>query len=308
MIEYIKKKSAQAAKEMDAYGAGTWVCVTSPTREELDILADKFQLDQGNLSDALDRDEVPRIERDNNFGYVFLRYAHLQGNGAPTTAPMLLILNNKTLITISATKPLCFDKICSNQHGLSTDNSTDLFLEILQHIFDDYDFYIKGISHKIQKIITKMRTHKLENEDFVSFVMIEDQLSNFLGALTPMPAILRRSMVSRHTALTTGQSDMVDDILLGIEQSINSCNSNAGRIVSIREAYSTLSNNSLNRSMKALTAATLIIALPNVVFGMYGMNIPLPLQHYWWAYPAIITGTAILVLLIALFAKKKRLF
>jgi magnesium transporter len=307
MIEFIRKSIKSPVERTGAATDGAWINVEAPTAAELDELANKFGLDRGNLADVLDVDEVPRFERHDDHSYIFLRYAH-QKSGAATTLPLLIIIGDKGLMTITPTHPDCFDKLLTDDSPIATAHPTELLLHILDRIFDDYDFYIKGISHRIQKSVARMRNHKLESDDFVSFVLIEEQLSDFLGALTPMTAILRRIMVGRHTALTAAESDMVDDILLGIEQSINSCNSNARRIVSIREAYSTLSNNSLNRSMKALTAATLIIALPNVVFGMYGMNIELPLQHYDWAYVAIASGTIAIIILIIIVAKKRRIF
>lgn len=308
MIEYIEKTPLAPAKKLATYRPGAWVNVEAPTVQELDELAAKFELDRGDLSDALDGDEVPRFDRRDNRSYIFLRYAYQKSDGDSATAPLLMIVGGKELITITPVHAKCFNNLMGEESAISTKQPTKLALHILDLIFDEYDLYIKNISHSIQKVISKMRGHKLENEDFVGFVLIEDQLGDFLGALTPMSAILRRVMVGRHTALTTAENDMVDDILLGIEQSINSCNSNMRRMVSIREAYSTLSNNSLNRSMKALTAATLMIALPNVVFGMYGMNIQLPFQHYDWAYMAITGGTIIVIAFIIFIARKKRVF
>jgi magnesium transporter len=308
MIEYIDKSSHVACRKIDAYQRGVWVNVEAPTAQELDQLADQFGLDRGNLHDVLDHEEVPRFERTDDHSYIFLRYAFQKKHGGAATAPLLVIVGEEILITLSPLHPDCFDKLCAADNNLATDRPTDIFLSILDCIYDEYDAYIEDISRNIQKIINKMRTHKLENEDFISFVFIEDQTGNFLGALTPMPAILRRVMVGQHTALTAEESNMVDDILLSIEQSINSCNNNLRRIVSIREAYSTLSNNSLNRSMKALTAATLIIALPNVIFGMYGMNIALPIQNEPWAYPAITGCTLLVIAVIIIVGRRRRLF
>jgi magnesium transporter len=60
--------------------------------------------------------------------------------------------------------------------------------------------------------------------------------------------------------------------------------------------------------MKMLTMLTVLIALPNVFYGMYGMNIALPFQDETWAYPAIIGFTSILLASIALIAFRKRFF
>jgi magnesium transporter len=55
-----------------------------------------------------------------------------------------------------------------------------------------------------------------------------------------------------------------------------------------------------------LTIATILIALPNVFFGMYGMNVHLPYQHAEWAFPAIVGFNLVLILAIVTVARKKR--
>jgi magnesium transporter len=79
-------------------------------------------------------------------------------------------------------------------------------------------------------------------------------------------------------------------------------------IIHIREAYTSISSNNLNRTMKILTAATVFVALPNVVFSMYGMNIKLPLMHEPWMFSSLVGVTLALLLLSYIVAKRKRIF
>ena len=60
--------------------------------------------------------------------------------------------------------------------------------------------------------------------------------------------------------------------------------------------------------MKILTAATVIIALPNVLYGMFGMNVDLPFQKEPWAYGLIVTLTVVLTIAIFMVGRAKRVF
>jgi magnesium transporter len=124
----------------------------------------------------------------------------------------------------------------------------------------------------------------------------------------PTNATLRRLLLGRYMPLFAEDQDIVEDLLLNNEQSIEACNSNMQSIIHIREAYTSISSNNLNRTMKILTAATVIIALPNLFFSMYGMNLELPLQHEPWFYWLLNTFLLLLVLLSFRFARKKRIF
>jgi magnesium transporter len=60
--------------------------------------------------------------------------------------------------------------------------------------------------------------------------------------------------------------------------------------------------------MKTLTVLTLLVALPNVFYGMYGMNISLPFAEEPWAYGAILVFTLTVVVLVIAIARKKNIF
>ena len=53
------------------------------------------------------------------------------------------------------------------------------------------------------------------------------------------------------------------------------------------DAYASIISNNLNIVMKILASITLIISIPTVISGIYGMNTPgLPLINFWW-FPII---------------------
>ncbi len=50
--------------------ANTWISLEDPSREELDVTTERFRLKVGNLSDALDIHESPRLDHDNAHDYL----------------------------------------------------------------------------------------------------------------------------------------------------------------------------------------------------------------------------------------------
>ncbi len=134
---------------------------------------------------------------------------------------------------------------------------------------------------------------------------IEDEINEFLSALLPASAILRRMMRGRSIVLHEEDRDIIEDLELSITQSIETCRSNTKSIINIRQAYSSISSNNLNRSIKILTILTVMITLPNIFFSMYGMNIDLPFSHVPWAFGALL-GLVILVLILAYTILKRK--
>lgn len=305
---YYKNLRSKQVTELEEYQPGSWVCVQQPTEDEIAFLVKRFKLEPGHLEDALDEDEMPRLEKEGDKSYIFMRYAYTNDDLELTTAPLLFIVGSDTLITVALGEMPRLQRFTSGKVEFATTQRTKLVLQILYQIVDEYEIFINNISRQTKMIRSRLRGHEIGNQDFVDFVLIEDELNEFLSALLPTTAILRRLLLGKHIQLYEEDQDLVEDLLLNNEQSIESCNSNIKTIINIREAYSTINSNNLNRSMKVLTAFTVLITLPNVVYGMYGMNIPLPFQHDKWAFALVFPLSLLLSWIVFIIARKRRIF
>jgi len=309
MIKYFYKSvRSERMRELDGYKPGSWVYAESPSHDEITQLVKKFELVEGHLQDALDEDEMPRLEKEGDQSYIFVRFAYKSVDGELLTAPLLFIFGGEVVITVSQIRIPALDAFLSGKLNFATTQRAKLVLLILQQIVEQYDGFISRTSKQIKLIRSRLRGHEISNQDFIDFVTIEDELNEFQSSLMPTNATLRRLLLGRYMPLFAEDQDIVEDLLLNNEQSIEACNSNMQSIIHIREAYTSISSNNLNRTMKILTAATVIIALPNLFFSMYGMNLELPLQHEPWFYWLLNTFLLLLVLLSFRFARKKRIF
>lgn len=294
-------------QELSEYKRGSWVYVEAPSVRELEALAEKFKLELGHLQDALDEDEMPRLEKEGDHIYMFVRFAYKNTENEVVTAPLLFVFADDALITVSLVRFPALNRFLTARIDFATTQRAKLVLQILREVVEQYDTFISGTSKQIKFIRSRLRSHGISNKDFVDFVTIEDELNEFLGALQPTNATLRRLLLGRHMPLFEEDQDIVEDLLLANEQSIEASSSNIKSIVNIREAYSSISSNNLNQTMKVLTVATVIIALPNLFYGMYGMNVPLPLQHEPWAYWVVLVFTLAVVGIGLWIARRKRI-
>ncbi|HSW75083.1 MAG TPA: magnesium transporter CorA family protein [Candidatus Saccharimonadales bacterium] len=304
---YYKSLRTQEVKEFHDYQRGSWVYVEAPTDEEVQALVKTFKLQPGHLEDALDIDEMPRLEREDNRNYVFVRFAYKNEEKELVTVPLLFIFGDDILMTVSLVRLPGLDDFLNGKINFATTQRAKMVLQILQQISDRYDTFITRTSKQIKLIRSRLRGHEISSQDFIDFVMIEDELNEFLSSLQPTNATLRRLLLGRYMTLFDEDQDIVEDLLLNNEQSIEACNSNLKSIDNIREAYSSISSHNLNYTMKVLTVATVIIALPNVFYGMYGMNVNLPFQHKTWAFEAVAGFTLLLIVALLVFARRKRI-
>jgi magnesium transporter len=299
MISYLHRAAKTRLKHLDAYKKGSWVYVEDPTIEETERLVNEFKLDGGHVSDALDPEEMPRLEREGDQLYFFTRFPYMSDELHLETAPILFVLSQDSLITVSTKLLPRYAKFTDEKIDFTTLAPDQLLLIILNEIVEQYDAYLSQIGRQIKSIRSRLRSQEINNNDFIDFVLVEDELNEFLSALTPTNAILRRILINKHIKLTDDDKDLIEDLLLANEQSIEAAKSNNKSIVNIREAYSTIMSNNLNRVMRILTVVTVLLSIMTVVAGLYGMNIALPFGHYEQAF-SIVTGGSIVVVAVLL--------
>ncbi len=308
MIKYFYKNIRnEHISELAEPKPGTWIHAEAPTEAEIEQLVKKFNLEEGYLEDALDEDEVPRLEREAEKSYMFVRYAYKNDEGEMDTAPLLLIFDSEFLLTVSALPLPAVETLLKRRTPFATTQRTKLILLILSHISEQYDTSISLSSRKIKAIRTRLREQGITNQDLIDFVTIEDELNEFLASLLPTNATLRRLLAGKQLELFEEDEDIVEDLLLNNEQSIEAIRSNLRSVSNIRDAYSAISTNNLNRTITILTLATILVALPNVFFGMYGMNVNLPEQDSNFIFHILVGINLVLISSIIIFARKKRI-
>lgn len=308
MVKYLYKSiRSTTLDELDAPQRGAWVYVEAPSPTEIEELTKRFKLEPGYIEDALDEDEQPRLEREGSQSYIFVRFAYHKSSGEVETAPLLLMFDAEHVLTVSPFHLPALDWLKQGRVEFATTQRAKLTLLILTHISDQYDIFIGQTTRKIKAIRTRLRNQGITNQDLIDFVTIEDELNEFLASLLPTNATLRRLLVGRHIPLFDEDQDIVEDLLLNNEQSIEEIRSNLRSISNIRTAYSAISTNNLNRTITLLTIATVLIALPNVFFGMFGMNVHLPFQEEPWAFATIVGFNVLIISCIILIARRKRI-
>ncbi len=281
-----------------------WVHGELVTQADLQTLASTYDLHLNILRDVLDKDELPRVEFIDDELYVFVRTAWRTKHGQVLTAPVLLAVKGSIFTSISA---VATDghKLATPHTDLETKDTYSLLLGTFAAVVSEYQELMVHTSHVIHDTGQRLRTHEVTNQDFIRFVTVEDNLNEYRLNLNGMLVVAQRL----HETLERGRdAEAVEDILLYIRQLLVAIDSHSQSITSIRNAYSTIANNTLNLRMKTLTVLTLLVTLPNVFYGMYGMNLHLPFSDEPWAYGAVVGFTILVVVLVYIIAKKRGIF
>jgi magnesium transporter len=174
-------------------------------------------------------------------------------------------------------------------------------LVLLNHLVASYQMNLKFIDRQIRSVRGRLNVSNVNNRDFVQFVVVEDALNSFLADLVPANLLLQQLLGGRYLLKFHEEDrDLIEDLVQDTRQLGESSRSSLRTIVNIREAYSNIMTNNLNRRVGVLTTLTVILTIPTIVFSMFGMNVPVPGEGTSWAI-AVIVVTTILIMSLALY-------
>lgn len=303
---YVKKSYNEEPQEVDTPSTDhLWVYGAQVSGAELSNLATTYSIDDGILKDVLDKHELPRVEYNNSTLYVFLRTPHGLGDSTIVSVPFLSVLKNGTLMTVSSrdyfSPTELFEKV-----RFSMRSNKHVFLQIVAFVINQYEEHIQKTGTYIHNTKKRLETHEVGTGDFIKFVTVESNLNEYTKNLTAIQTVLSRLLENKHQIFSEKDCEYLEDIILHSNQLLVSVSSHTQAITSIRNAYSTISNTTLNNRMKTLTLLTLLVALPNVLFGMFGMNVVLPYAEQPWAYTAITVLSLIIVGTVYVLVRKMR--
>jgi magnesium transporter len=288
----IKDEKVQKLKEIKI---GSWVNVVNPTQEEINSLR-KHKIKKAFIEDALDPDELPRIEKEENISYVMLNVPYLTGEKI-TCIPLLVIITQDFFITVCK-ENLPWLLSLLEKGGVFTTQRTKNLLRICLQVTDLYTREIRQINKEIAA--KKVGLAQLKNKDIIALVELEEGLNEFITSLVASIAIFEKILTRKYIDIFKEDEDLLEDLIIDSRQSLDMCKTSIKKIINIREAYSTILENSLNRIMKILAFLTLITGISEVIAGYYGMNVRLPMQQNPLAFFYVIMGNVIIGLALIL--------
>jgi magnesium transporter len=305
MINYYYSDKSRSYKKLANFKAGSWVHATNPTEDDKIKLVKNLGLADDLVHDALDVDEMPRLQTEEGTTYVFGRFARKGGDGRVTTVPILLAVGANFFATVSPEPCVEVEQFAKKGHEFETTDRARMMLEVFEIILETYNTQLNTINRKIRSARSSLSIAKVSNKDFIQFVEIEDILNEMLGDLVPTNVVLQTlSNPRKNLRFYDDDKEQIEDIILTAGQLIDSIKGSLKTIVNIREAYSNIATNNLNRQIKLLTTLTVVLTIPTIVGSFFGMNVPVPFQNNSLAFLGIIAATSgIAALIIYLFRK-----
>ena len=298
-------------REINENTPGMWINLTAPSHDESLEIAERYNIDITDVRAALDEEESSRV--DVNEDYVLILFdiptVEIRHNQeAYTTIPLGIIWTDEAIITVcSVETPVIKHFIVNHLRDFTTKKQVRFTYQIIYRTNMLYQSYLRIIDRRRLEMEERMGGIT-ENADIVNLHELESNLVYFDTSLRANRMIVDR--LTRYSGIKKFPEDqeLLDDVIVENLQAIEMTQIYRDILKGTRELMSTMIDNRQNEIMKYLTAITIVMAIPTIISGIYGMNVNgegMPFSQSRFGF-AIVCGITLLVCLIVAFFLKKR--
>ena len=299
--------------EEETIGSGVWINMIAPDEAEVNRVSKELDIDVSDLKAALDEEETSRVELEDGYTLILIDLPipetinEVEGY---TTIPLGIVLTQETIITICTVEtPVLQAFIDYKIKEFSTKKKMRFVYQILYRITTQYQAYLRLIDKK-RTLIEENVGEGNEDDYIISLHTLESTLVYFATSLRANGAVLDRLTRYKRLEQYPDDKDLLDDVIVENKQAIEMANIYRDIINGTRDLLATIINNKLNNVMKYLTSITLVLGIPNIISGFYGMNVNgegMPFSTSVFGFKAIISAVIVICVITLLILRKKKL-
>ncbi|MGI9004710.1 MAG: magnesium transporter CorA family protein [Streptosporangiaceae bacterium] len=257
-----------------------WLDLHDPDRDDLSVLSEEFGLHPLAVEDAVHEHERTKLDRYASHLFLTAYGVHLdQVTGRLATSEVSAFITNRALITVRKDDGLDIGAVVSYWDGspdLAKDGVGFLLHGLLDNIVDGYFWAVQALDDDIENIEDQLFEENKKNQQTVQRRSFELRKSLVLLRRVVLPmrevvnTVLRRDLGIVNDQLTPYYQDVYDHVLRATEWT----ESLRDLVTTILETNLTVQANRMNVITKKVTSWAAIVAVPTLVTGFYGMNVP----------------------------------
>src|SRR3989344_476023 len=257
----------------------SWINSFNLSDNEINLLGKKLNIPVYLLKHSLDNNEITRIEKYKSYDLIILK-----------------IPINKKVKTLGIVKHRNYVlTVCSENTGMKLDK---------EDLSKDSDYLLKEILNNVIKSFSKRIEDLEDNVNHLEDITFNEKISNDpkeIFYLKKELMYIKKGLNADNAIIS--QLDNIDNIKIELNQLIDTENTLTFRMTEVMNMYMTFISNRLNEIMKSFTVIASLLLLPMLISGIYGMNIPIPMQNSNGAFYIILGIMLFLMVLTLLYFK-----
>ena len=258
-----------------------WLDLRDPSHDDLSVLSDEFGLHPLAIEDAVLDHERPKLDRYRTHLFLTAYGVHLDGaTGALATSELSAFITERALITVRKDDGLDIGAVTDrwdSSEDLAKHGVGYLVHGLIDFIVDEHFAAVQALDESIESLEDQLFSDiPMDREVQRRSFELRKSLVLLRRVVLPMREVvntlMRRDLHVIDPALHPYFQDVYDHVLRATEWT----ESLRDLVTTILETNLTIQGNRLNVITKKVTSWAAIIAVPTLITGFYGMNVPYP--------------------------------
>ncbi|MFC4651463.1 magnesium transporter CorA family protein [Lactococcus nasutitermitis] len=280
--------------------------VINPTREEIGKVAKTFDFPFDYLGGILDDYENARFETDDNDNnLILLQYPAASNYNEVATFPYSLIWTKSESVILAMNHDIDNQAMFEREYDYKR-YKHQLIFEVMSQMTHIYHDYLRDFRARRRKLEVGIK-NSTKNDQIVDMIAIQASLIYFEDALDNNRDVLKNFIDYLRAEDEDGFADRIYDVFVETDQAYTETRIQLKLLENLRDLFSNIVSNNLNIVMKIMTSATFVLGIPAMIFGFYGINVPIAGQTDVWMMWVILGSTLIISGLVVWFLRKRDL-
>lgn len=281
----------------------SWINVGNPDHDDFERLQSEFKIDEDTISDILDPDEQPRFEVEDDYKVIIVRFPIINRETDTLwhTEPLSIIYSANRVITVCRKRCDLLDKIKKDEKT----SREEFVLNIIYYIAESYLRFLKELNKRVLAS-KKVLQERIRKNELMALLEVENSYTLYMAGLKGNVAVLDKLEKVRGFVKTEETKELAEDARIELSQGIEVVTSYSKMLKSIKETFESVINMDSNKYINRLTMWNIILVVPTVIVGYYGMNMELPFAENEQTATAIFVLIMVLLIGFAMFSLIRR--
>lgn len=306
MVKIFKTVQAGAPERLEEFEKLCWVDMVNPSDDECEDVSCVTGIPEDMIKAALDEEEKARTEFDDGCSMFVVDCPLIEdtdGSDSYTTLPLALIYNDKCIVTVCLKGNNVLKDFITGRDIIDTKNPVKFILKFMLSNAKRFLYCLKQIDRKTRRIQSEVGA-TMRNSEIIQLLDLQNSLVYFSTSLNSNERVHEKLYKVEGVATKEELSDIYEDVIIEGRQAIETCNIYKNILSVTMDAYGSVISNNANDTMRKLTIITIILAIPTMIAGFWGMNMTVPFQTsgagtstvWFWV---VIAATAVLTFAVA---------
>ncbi len=255
----------------------SWINVGNPDHDDFERLQSEYKIDEDNIIDILDPDEQPRLEIEDDYKIIIVRFPIINRENDTLwhTEPLSIIYSPNRVITVCRKRCDLLDKIKKDEKS----TKEDFILNILFYIAESYLRLLKELNKRVLESKKGLQQH-ISKYDLMALLEVENSYTLYMAGIKGNVSMLDKLEKMRGFIKTDEAQELAEDVRIEFGQATEVVTSYSKMLKSIKETFESIINMESNKYINRLTMWNIILVIPTVIVGYYGMNVALPFAEH----------------------------